>query len=89
MIIRLTCTSIKFAVIMLHCSLESFIFPKFASVESRDANVISKFPFSPNRAGTNTIISGTSIKTFHLWNKLYSSILIQHSSLDTVFSNIL
>ena len=59
-----TCTSDILPKTMTNTSRFEDIFPKFACVDSREARHISKFPFSPNSAGTKINNSRIELKTF-------------------------
>lgn len=58
-----TWTKAMFPTTMCMISLPDTMFPKFACVQRRDASVMSKFPFSPSKAGTRMNSSGIAKKT--------------------------
>lgn len=63
----LTWISVKFPTIILNFCFVVSICPKFACVDNLDANVISRLPFSPRRAGINITNSVISSKTGQCW----------------------
>jgi len=50
----------KFPTINVDCCFFVSIWPKLAWVDNLEANVISRFPFKPNSAGTNMYTSDTT-----------------------------
>lgn len=63
-----TWTNAIFPTTIWDISFADDILPRFACVESRDASVMSKFPFKPNNAGTRMKSCGICLNTSQCCN---------------------
>lgn len=74
--------SARLPMIRLHCSFGLSMWPKLAWVDSRDASVISRLPFRPNKAGTNMNTSDTTRNTSQCCkHQVHHCMSLHHTSL--------